>query len=61
MLGLAALLRVENGQMPEEDGASVGDGGLASRRDSDRSAAMADEVVAGIVEDMLAGVGGREK
>ncbi|CAK7272519.1 hypothetical protein SEPCBS119000_005167 [Sporothrix epigloea] len=61
VLGLATLLRDEKGQMPEEDGAKVGDGGLASRKERERRAAMAEDVVAGMVDDRLLGVGGREK
>lgn len=56
LLGLVAALRCdeENGQMPAEEGATIGEGGLASRRDRERRAAIADDVeVLGMVDDMV--------
>lgn len=47
--------------MPEVEGASVGEGGLASLKERDRKAAMADDVAGGMVDDRLLGVGGSEK
>ncbi len=58
MLGLTAVLRDEKGQMPEADEPPIGEGGLESRRDSERSAATADDVDAAVgrVGGVLAGI-----